>query len=228
MQHQQTHECPTINPISRNSSKPRTLKRTTEMMGRRKRGRFDKLHLDELLDLRVRKQESCSWKLYEPAEYFISSKGADLKKNQLSLEIHSCVNRKPLPSGERCLECAPQRVIRRLIMESVGYDIILWLLALGSVSIWLHKIRQAARARHSPASVRCLHVCLRVSCGESPTPQDCCRGRAARGKVPVPLPLRSAGPSVCCPCLAQRASSRQPHPVSYFWGCPVTSLRCSA
>lgn len=61
MQHQQTYECPAINPVSRNSSKPWTLKRTTEMMGRRrKRSRFGKLHLDELLDLRVRKQETCS------------------------------------------------------------------------------------------------------------------------------------------------------------------------
>lgn len=30
---------------------------------------------NELLDLKVRKQESCNWKIYQPAEYFISSKG---------------------------------------------------------------------------------------------------------------------------------------------------------
>lgn len=47
--------------------------------------RYGKLHLDELLDFRVRKQKSCSWKLCQPAEYFISTKGADSKKKYVSV-----------------------------------------------------------------------------------------------------------------------------------------------
>lgn len=45
-------------------------------------------------------------------------------------------------------------------MESVGYDIISWLLALGSVSIWLHKYGRLQERVTLPFQLVCLRVYL--------------------------------------------------------------------
>lgn len=65
----------------------------------------------------------------------------------------SCVNRKPLHSGEHCLNWTPQRVIRRLAVQSVSYDISRQLLALGSVSICVQKQGRLQECTHTPLSL---------------------------------------------------------------------------
>lgn len=52
------------------------------------------------------------------------------------------------------------------------------------------------------------------------TPQDCCQGRAARGKVLVPLPLHRARRLVCCSARHTEPlpSSQRPHPLSLTSG----------
>lgn len=115
------------------------------------------------------------------------------KKNpQLSLEIHSCVNRKPFPSGKCCFECTSQRVIRRLIMVlvmSLFRDCLLW------AQYWFDSTNESGYS-----NVSCSHLCSLVSvctCKwavmSSSYAQGCCWDRATRRKMLMLWPLCIAG-----------------------------------
>lgn len=190
-----------LNLISRNSWKPWMLQRQREWWGRRRSSRFGKLHLDELLGLKVRKQESHSWKLYQPAEHFKRSRfKPSFLKNQLSLEIHSCVNRRPLLAGERC-GCVPPRVIRRFLMELMGFDVILSLPTVAQY--WFApRVKAGHRVCHSPGSVP---LCPWVP-EWAPAPGSCWSegvGAPVHGRVFLcyPFPLASGFTSLF-PCRA--------------------------